>query len=98
LEWIDRCNPDPAEIEQTQKVWEMMLKEELILEYSGQMDRRKPDFMLEKRIPSELLTFGDMQDLLALDIIHEVDDEGWPEQKNEESSLPERSGSDEDSA
>mgnify|MGYP001162439871 FL=1 len=98
LEWIDRCNPDPAEIEQTQKVWEMMLKEELILEYSGQMDRRKPDFMLEKRIPSELLTFGDMQDLLALDIIHEVDDEGWPEQENEESALPERSGANEDSA
>tara|TARA_B110000285_G_C15102866_1_gene606058 strand:- start:1250 stop:1699 length:450 start_codon:yes stop_codon:yes gene_type:complete len=98
LDWISRCAPNEDEIEQTQAVWEMMLKEDLILQYSGEIDSRKPDFKLEKRIPSELLTFGDMQDLLALDIIHEVDDEGWPEQKNEEPTLPDSAKSDPESA
>ena len=29
-------------------------------------------------VPPELNKFGDMQDLLLLDPIHEVDDKGWP--------------------
>ncbi len=37
---------------------------------------------IETPKPSKLAKYADMQDLLALDPIHEVDEEGWPEAPN----------------
>ena len=77
--WNERCAPAEEEEEALRKVWAAVLADELV-------DQRPAGtaatelHTLAVRIPSEFARFGDMQDLLALDIIHEVDDMGWPEQ------------------
>lgn len=62
-------------------VWDEILKEELIDSDYTMGDQSFPvvtDFIATGK-PCKLAKYADMQDLLALDPIHEVDEKGWPE-------------------
>ena len=77
--WKERCAPQAGEEEALRTVWAAVLADELVEARAGAAAPAELH-TLAVRIPSEFARFGDMQDLLALDIIHEVDDAGWPEQ------------------
>jgi len=80
--WQSRTGAGQEEMEQVKSLWQELLQEGLV---AARIDLEAPaagrsDFVLRKRMPSEISRYGDMQDLLALDIIHEVDEHGWPEE------------------
>ncbi|MGB1076066.1 MAG: hypothetical protein ACPGYK_07740 [Flavobacteriales bacterium] len=80
--WQSRTGAGQEEKEQVKTLWQELLQEDLV---ASSIDVEAPaagmsDFVLRKRMPSEMSRYGDMQDLLALDIIHEVDEQGWPEE------------------
>jgi len=60
-------------------VWDGLIKEEIIVSRTEVKDTIKVfkvDLPIEF-IPSKLSKYADMQDLLMLDPIHEVDEDGW---------------------
>jgi hypothetical protein len=67
---------------QVEAVWNDLLAEGLIADRPDVKGTEggESGLVLAKRIPSEMARYGDMQDLLALDIIHDVDEQGWPEE------------------
>lgn len=69
-----------SEIEEIIIVWNEMINEELISNYeSKEISENFQKEFIETAQKSKLSKYADMQDLLALDPIHEVDEEGWPE-------------------
>lgn len=80
--WQARSGAGAEERAQVESVWNDLLTEGLIAdrpEVAGP-EGGESGLVLVKRIPSEMARYGDMQDLLALDIIHDVDEQGWPEE------------------
>lgn len=80
--WQSRTGAGQEEMEQVKALWQELLQEGLV---ASRDNLEAPaagmsDFVLRKRMTSEISRYGDMQDLLALDIIHEVDEQGWPEE------------------
>jgi hypothetical protein len=53
-------------------------KSAAVPEQEASVSEKRPDF-----IPPKLRKYTDMQDLLLLDPIHEVDEQGWPIAKDE---------------
>lgn len=80
--WQARTGAGAEERAEVESVWNDLLTEGLIAdrpEVEG-TEGGESELVLATRIPSEMARYGDMQDLLALDIIHEVDEQGWPEE------------------
>jgi hypothetical protein len=81
--WASELSGESAEVEEAMKrvqaVWERMETEELIIRRPSNPKGVKAPVKLRNMVASHLAKYGDMKDLLALDIIHDVDDEGWPE-------------------
>lgn len=80
--WQARMGVSAEERAKVEEVWGELLTEGLIAdrpEVAGP-EGGESGFVLATRITSEMARYGDMQDLLALDIIHDVDEQGWPEE------------------
>ena len=70
-------------IDDLNQIWDELLDEKLIVE-SEKLNNKTIDIEVPTEFtPSKLNRYADMQDLLLLDPIHEVDEEGWPVQENE---------------
>ena len=80
--WQARTNATDDERSQVLAVWNELLTEGLIGDRSDNAGTPAGEttLVLKDRQPAAMARYGDMQDLLALDIIHEVDDQGWPEE------------------
>lgn len=65
-------------------VWEELEREAIVVPANGQSDKDSLE-MPEIFEPSSFNSYADMQDLLALDPIHEVDEEGWKKKGENES-------------
>jgi hypothetical protein len=62
-------------------IWQELEKEEIIEFYESELIQKEVEIGTAFT-PSVLNTYADMQDLLALDPIHEVDDSGWKKQND----------------
>lgn len=80
--WQQRTGATAEERTQVVAVWQDLLDEGLIADRSDVPgdSAGESQLLIKDRVPSEMSRYGDMQDLLALDIIHDVDDQGWPEE------------------
>jgi hypothetical protein len=80
--WQARLGAEAEERAQVEAVWNDLLAEGLIADRPDVKGTEggESGLVLATRIPSEMARYGDMQDLLALDIIHDVDEQGWPEE------------------
>lgn len=80
--WQARTGATAEEREVVEAVWQDLLAEELIADRSDVQGppAGESQLVLKDRLPAEMARYGDMQDLLALDIIHDVDEQGWPEE------------------
>ena len=67
-----------AEIrEELNHVWEQLLKEEIVSQTSKHLSPGDFQPLISGYTPSRFNRYADMQDLLMLDPIHDVDEEGW---------------------
>lgn len=67
------------------EIWAALLGEAIVVQvedHSEKVDVELPEVFEASAFNS----YADMQDLLALDPIHEVDEEGWEKQRNNESN------------
>jgi hypothetical protein len=65
-------------------IWTELEKEAIVVLVQGELV--KVDFEIPEVFePSSFNSYADMQDLLALDPIHEVDEEGWEKKRENES-------------
>ena len=70
----------PAALVDLNKIWEKLENEDIIISVDTDKEFKKT-FTVEKPtefVASNLSRYADMQDLLMLDPIHEVDEDGWP--------------------
>ena len=65
-------------------LWAELLAEEIIFQNESFCEASLAEIP-EKYEKSVFQRYADMQDLLALDPIHEVDDEGWKKKEEDES-------------
>lgn len=63
-------------------VWKQLLEEEVIKQSNMQVVPKTGWSPAAEYAPSRFNRYADMQDLLMLDPIHEVDEEGWPVKKD----------------
>lgn len=60
------------------KIWNELLDEKLIVHDESTKGQKQIEIVAPVEfVPSKLNRYADMQDLLMLDPIHEVDEEGW---------------------
>ncbi len=60
------------------KIWKELLDEKLIVFDESEKNQKNIEITPPSEfVPSKLSRYADMQDLLMLDPIHEVDEEGW---------------------
>ena len=60
-------------------VWDELLKDKLVDDSAAGPANSSANEFVTTDSPCKLAKYADMQDLIALDPIHEVDEEGWPE-------------------
>lgn len=99
LAWQGRTGATAEERGQVESVWQDLLDEGLIADrpdVSG-FPEGESQLQLKERLPAEMSRYGDMQDLLALDIIHDVDEQGWPEEGSMDATEEEGGASEEQS-
>lgn len=62
------------------QVWQQLMDEELLSDqFLNSHSQQETAECIHTKAPNKLSKYADMQDLLALDPIHDVDEEGWPE-------------------
>lgn len=66
--------------EAVEPVWQQLQEEALLTaKYIGEQTVPDEVDVVETQSPNKLSKYADMKDLLALDPIHDVDEQGWPE-------------------
>jgi hypothetical protein len=63
-------------------IWQQLLQEEIIRESNKPVAVNSDWAPATEYVASRFNRYADMQDLLMLDPIHEVDEEGWPVKKD----------------
>ncbi|UXX80821.1 PqqD family protein [Reichenbachiella carrageenanivorans] len=81
--FLENLNLDQAELDKLDTAIQELIDEGLITEKNGDPNTNDEtlDFRHDKFTTPSLNKFTDMQDLLLLDPIHDVDETGWPMQK-----------------
>jgi len=79
-------NQQSEVFEDLKTVWGKLVQEEIII-LKEIINRKIKSYAAEQPsefIPSKLSKYADMQDLLMMDPIHEVDEDGWPVQEDDQ--------------
>lgn len=86
IECLGETFPDKKEffIQEMNKVWSDCLAEGIVVESTESQDEANIEVPAEYEA-TIFSRYEDMQDLLALDPIHEVGEEGWEKKENNES-------------
>jgi hypothetical protein len=83
--FYEAFSPDKEVVEKDlSRIWTALVEEGIVVPVEGQSEKGDVE-LPEVFEPSTFNSYADMQDLLALDPIHEVDEEGW-EKKGENES------------
>ena len=75
-------SPDKNISDELNGVWEQLVSEEIIKEANKPVTANTDWSPATEYALSRFNRYADMQDLLMLDPIHEVDEEGWPVKKD----------------
>lgn len=78
---VERVHQDKS-MKELNSIWQELLKEEIVVMDTLKTQTEKDFIAPTQYSPSSLNQYADMQDLLLLDPIHDVDEDGWQVQSS----------------